>query len=321
MSQQLPPLNALRTFEAVARLKSFTKAADELSVTRAAVSHQIKNLEDFVGFPLIERLTRSISLTPAGEASLPKLREGFNSLSDAVRIMQSHTANEKLNVWMAPSFASKWLIPKLHSFSTEYPEIDMQISAVSGLVDTAEQYSYSMEELFRAEDADIVIRFGSGDYPGCTVHKLFPVRAVPLCSPALLENPNKPLNKPEDLAHHTLLHDNTAYEGRPQWRKWLKQGNIKGIKHQRGLSFNHISLAIDSAIDGQGVLLGIEAMARIDIEAGRLCIPFERSLALEMCFYVIYPEDVSANQHAVDSFVSWIMEQAKTEIALIKDAS
>lgn len=311
--QQLPPLNALRTFEAVARLKSFTKASDELSVTRAAVSHQIKNLEEYVGFPLFERHSRSISLTPAGEVALPKLREGFNNISDAVHLMTSYLSNEKISVWITPSFASKWLVPKLHNFSRRYPEIDMQLNAVSGLIDTAEESSHSMEDLFRSEDADVVIRFGSGDYPGCTVHKLFSVKAIPVCSPELLKDPNKPLNKPEDLVHHTLLHDNTAYKGRPQWSNWLKQEGIKGINHERGLRFNHNSLALDSAIDGQGVLLGIEALARKDIEAGRLCIPFDISIPLDMSYYAIHPESVDSNQHAVDSFIEWLIEEAKSE--------
>jgi len=318
MSQQLPPLNALRTFEAVARLESFTKAADELSVTRAAVSHQIKNLEEYVGFPLFERHTRSISLTPAGAVALPKLREGFNNISDAVHLMNSHQSNENLTVWMAPSFASKWLVPRLHDFSLKYPDIDMQLHAVSGLIDTTEQRGHSMEDLFRSEDADIVIRFGEeANHPGCKVHKLFSVQTVAVCSPELLEDPDKPLNSPKDLAHHTLLHDNTAYRGRPQWNKWLKHEGIEGIDHERGLKFNHISLAIDSAIDGQGVLLAIEALARKDIEEGRLCVPFKSSLPLDMSYYAIYPETADSNHHAVDSFIHWITEEAKSEPEII----
>ncbi len=317
MSQQLPPLNALRSFEAVARLKSFTKAADELNVTRAAVSHQIKNLEEYLDISLFTRHTRSIELTPAGAVALPKLREGFNNISDAVHLMNTHQSNENINVWMAPSFASKWLVPRLHSFSNLYPEIDMQISAVSGLIDTAEKNKRSMEELFRVEDVDLVISFGSGNYPGCTVHKLFSAEAVPLCSPSLLEDPEKPLKTPEDLKHHTLLHDNTAYEGRPAWSKWLKEAGIKDIKHDRGLRFNHISLAIDAAIDGQGVLLGIKSLARQDIEAGRLCMPFELSMPLKMSYYLIHPEDVESNQHAINSFTKWLLDEAQSEPEVI----
>ena len=318
MSQQLPPLNALRTFEAVARLESFTKAADELSVTRAAVSHQIKNLEEYVGFPLFERHTRSISLTPAGEVALPKLREGFNNISDAVHLMKSHQSNENLTVWMAPSFASKWLVPRLNTFSLQYPDIDMQLHAVSGLIDDAyKDTNYSLEELFRSEDADVVIRFGSGNYPGCVVHKLFSVKGVPLCSPDLLENPEKPLKTPEDLAHHTLLHDNTDYKGRPEWKNWLKQEGIEGVNHERGLKFNHNTLALEAAIDGQGVLMGTEALARKDIEEGRLCIPFDISLPLDKSYYAIHPKSADTNQNAVDSFIKWLIEEAKSEPEIV----
>ena len=309
----LPPLTALRTFEAVARLKSFTKAANELYVTRAAVSHQIKNLEEYLGFQLIKRQTRSISLTPAAEAALPKLREGFNNLSDAVHLMSSHQSNENINVWMAPSFASKWLVPRLHSFSLKYPEIDMQISGNIGLVDTAEHGNVSMEEIFRSNDVDVAIRFGSGNYPGCVVNKLFSVKAIPLCSPDLLNDPEKPLNTPEDLKYHTLLHDNTDYEGRPEWKAWLKHAGVTGVKVDRGLRFNHISLAMDAAIDGQGVLMGIETLARSDIEAGRLCQPFELSLPLKRSYYVIRPESMDSNRHAVDAFIEWIIEEAKID--------
>lgn len=315
MSQHLPPLNALRTFEAVARLQSFTKAANELFVTRAAVSHQIKNLEEYLGFQLIIRQNRSISLTPAAELALPKLREGFNNLSDAVHLMSSHQTNENINVWMAPSFASKWLVPRLHSFSLQYPEIDMQISGNAGLVDPSENSGtkLSMEKLFRSNDVDVVIRFGSGNYPGCIVHKLLTSKAIPLCSPDLLDDPDKPLKTPEDLKQHTLLHDNTDYKGRPEWRKWFKSVGITDAKVDRGLRFNHISMAMDAAIDGQGVLLGIEALARNDIAAGRLCSPFDLSVPLKRSYYVIQPESVDSNQHAVDAFIEWILEEAKSE--------
>ena len=315
MSQQLPPLTALRTFEAVARLKSFTKAADELYVTRAAVSHQIKKLEEYVGFQLIKRETRSISLTPAAEASLTKLRKGFNNLSDAVHLMRSPQTNESISVWMAPSFASKWLVPRLHAFSLKYPEIDMQISSNAGLIDTSEEVNLSMEKLFRSNDVDVAIRFGTGDYPGCIVHKLFSVEAIPLCSPALLNDPEKPLKTPQDLKHHTLLHDNTDYKGRPEWKHWLKSAGVTDVRVDRGLRFNHINLAMDAAIDGQGVLLGAEVLARYDIAAGKLCKPFDLGLPLKRSYYVIQPESVDSNQHAVDAFIEWMLEQAKIDQA------
>jgi LysR family glycine cleavage system transcriptional activator len=191
----------------------------------------------------------------------------------------------------------------------------MQISGNAGLIDSSEEINLSMEKLFRSNDVDVVIRFGSGDYPGCIVHKLFSVEAIPLCSPALLNDPDKPLKTPQDLKYHTLLHDNTDYKGRPEWKKWLKNAGVTDVNVDRGLRFNHINLAMDAAIDGQGVLLGVEALARYDIAAGRLCQPFDLSLPLKRSYYVIQPESVDSNQHAVDAFIEWILEEAKAEPA------
>ena len=309
MSQQLPPLNALRAFEAVARLKSFTKAATELYVTRAAISHQIKHLEFHLGFPLVERHNRSISLTPAGEAALPKLREGFNSLADAVHEMRTQVSNKTLNVWMAPSFASKWLVPRLHLFSKAHPDIEMRISGDAQLVDATHDHA-DLDELFRSHDIDVMVRFGSGHYTGCEVTKLFTAQAVPLCNPRLLNDQSRPLNTPTDLAHHTLLHDDTPYPGRPSWEKWLQKYSVPGIDVRRGLHFNQVSLAMDAAVDGQGVLLSIDALAYHDIAAGRLCVPFDLKMPLEHAYYVIRPDSATANQEATDSFTNWIISEA-----------
>nr|CAA6829624.1 MAG: LysR family transcriptional regulator [uncultured Thiotrichaceae bacterium] len=305
----LPPLNALKAFEAVARLKSFTKAAEELYVTRAAISHQIKHLEDFLGFPLVIRHNRSISLTPAGATALPKLREGFNNLAEAVHEMRTQVSHGTLSVWMAPSFASKWLVPRLHQFSNDHPEIEMQISGEAKLVDATEQ-GEDLDELFRTNDIDVMIRFGSGNYPNCDVTKLFSVQAVALCTPELLEEPSKPLNKPTDLTHHTILHDETAYPGRPSWKKWAEKFDVEDVDFNRGLHFNQVSLALAAAVDGQGVLLSIDALAENDIEAGRLCIPFEQKMPLDHAYYVIRPKGVNSNQEAADTFIDWIISEA-----------
>lgn len=309
MPQHLPPLNALRAFEAVARHQSFTKASEELYVTRAAISHQIKHLEDFLGFALVERHNRSISLTKAGAAALPKLREGFNNLADAVRLMRSQVTNESINVWIAPSFASKWLVPRLHDFSQRHPEIDMRISGEAKLVDATENHD-GLDELFRAHDIDVMVRFGSGDYPGCAVEKLLGVEAVPLCNPSLLHGEH-PLLTPNDLRYHTLLHDETPYVGRPSWERWLRLANIDGVDVKRGLHFNHVSLAMEAAIDGQGVLLSMDVLAQHDIEAGRLCMPFGPSMPLEHAYHVIRPKAATSNQRAADAFIGWIIEQAR----------
>lgn len=307
---QLPPLNALKAFEAVGRLHSFTKAAEELYVTRAAISHQVKHLEDFLGFPLIKRHNRAISLTPAGAAALPKLREGFNCLAEAVYEMRSEVSHAVLNVWVASSFASKWLVPRLHRFSNAHPEVEMRITGDAKLIDATENGT-DLDELFRANDIDVMIRFGSGNYPNCHITKLFPVQAVPLCSPDLLNQPDKPLEKPTDLIHHTLLHDETPYQGRPSWSKWAEKFSIEDIDtHHGGLHFNQVSLALAAALDGQGVLLSMDILAGDDIGAGRLCIPFDLKMPLEHAYYVIRPNGSTTNQDAADTFIDWIIAEA-----------
>lgn len=312
MSQQLPPLNALRAFEAVARHLSFTKAAAELHVTRAAISHQIKFLEDYLGFALVERNNRAIVLSKGAEAALPKLRQAFDCLSDAVHLMRHETRCEHITVCAAPSFASKWLIPRLPRFSRQHPEIDMQINSNAELVDADfQQDNRAMENLLRQNQVDVVIGFGASQYLGDNVIKLFSVSAVPVCSPALLDarHPH-PLRTLDDLAFHTLLHDDTNYVGNPKWSKWLTLQGVAGVNPNRGLHFNHVSLALDAAVDAQGVLLSIKPLAQADIDAGRLCIPFDLPMPLENAYYVFRPQIAQSNQRACDVFVKWLLEEA-----------
>lgn len=316
MSQQLPPLNALRAFEAVARHLSFTKAAEELNVTRAAISHQIRFLEDYLGFPLIERKNRAIELSPQAEAALPKLREGFNNLAEAVRLMRSAAApTQSITVWAAPSFASKWLIPRLPRFSRRHPEIDMQINSNAMLVVADQQQGASLiDSFFRQNQVDVVISFGTGSHAGENAERLFPVSAVPVCSPALASDAHPhPLRVPEKLACHTLLHDDTDYVGHPTWVKWLQLHGVSGVNASRGLHFNHVSLALDAAVDGQGVLLCLKPLAQSDVEAGRLCIPFDLPMPLEHAYYIIRPQKAGEGgaQQASDAFVEWLREEAQ----------
>ncbi len=303
---QLPPLNSLRVLESAARNLSFSKAADELFVTKAAVSHQIKALEEYLGFPLFERMNRSIKLTEAAELALPKLREGFENLTEAVTLMQRHTEHASVNVCMAPSFAAKWLVPRLHKFSGAHPDIDMQITGDDTLI-TSRVSSSNMSEWFRGDNIDVIIRFGEGNYPGYRVDKLFDVSAVPLCSPRLLEGENA-LKTPDDLRHYTLLHDDTGYTGRPSWQRWLELAGVEGIDTKRGLHFNHVLLVLAGAVDEQGIGLSMEPLAQIDIDAGRLCIPFDLKMPLDSSYYVIRPEEKS--NEAVESFVSWLLKEA-----------
>src|SRR5690348_10422810 len=196
MSRRLPPLNSLRAFEAVARHLSISKAAEELSVTPAAVSHQIKTLEDHLGVALFRRDKRNLMLSDAGQACLPGIREGFERLAAAVGEIDSLGLAGILTVSVAPSFAAKWLLPRLDSFQAKHPDIDVRVSASMQLVD------------FSRDDVDMAIRYGSGRYPELIVEKLMTEAVFPVCSPKLMKGKDAP-NSPDALRSHTLLHDDS----------------------------------------------------------------------------------------------------------------
>ena len=313
MSEQLPPLTALRAFDAAARHSSFRQAAEELHVTPAAISQQIKLLEDYLGVKLFNRQGRSLTLSDQGHAGLAKLREGFTLLSEAVRQIRDYDRQRTLTIYVPPSLASKWLIPKLHRFALQYPDIDYRIIADDDLIDESSDPETIADDL-RHHGVDIAIRFGRGDYEGCRVDQLLTVTAVPLCSPKLLEGEH-PLRNPEDLRYHTLLHDDTSYPGHPQWRAWLKEAGVKSVDADRGLHFNHVALAMAAAIEGQGVVLSLKPLAANDIKAGRLMVPFDLSLPLRHAYYLISPEP-SANQPNVAAFRNWLLDEvAPPELA------
>lgn len=304
------PFNALVAFEAASRHLSFSKAAAELNVTPAAISQQIRSLEDLLGMPLFHRLTRGLALTPEAEAGLPYLREGFGKIGEGVGRMRGESRRDSLNVWMAPSFAAKWMVPRLQRFTTFHRDIQIGITATGELMDPAGGAAAPLPAAaLREHDIDIAIRFGKGNYPGCRVEKLMSAAAVPLCSPALLESSLHPLKRPEDLAFHTLLHDDTPYEGRPDWRSWLEAAGVSGVDSARGVHFNHVSLALDAAADSQGVVLSIGQLASNDLATGRLVIPFEARVPLEYAYYVISLED-SPNAANVDAFRAWLAAEA-----------
>ncbi|MDQ2696696.1 MAG: transcriptional regulator GcvA [Pseudomonadota bacterium] len=310
MSQRLPPLNALRAFEAAARHLSFSRAADELHVTPAAVSHQIKGLEEYLGVQLFRRLNRALQLTEAAQAGLPRLREGFSCLGDAVERICAHDRVGILTVCVTPSFAAKWLVPRLHRFAALHADIDMRISASMSQVEVSHVPGGGPES-FQRNGIDVAIRFGRGRYPGFRVDKIFAVTVVPMCSPALLHG-DQPLRAPDDLRHHTLLHDDTPYEGRPGWEQWLKAAGVKGVDAGRGVHFNHTLLALEAAMDGQGVVLSLRNLAADDLARGRLVVPFDISLPLEYAYYLLCPE-TTAGQPKIVAFRDWLLAEAGAE--------
>ena len=300
MSRPLPPLNSLRAFEAAARHLSFTKAADELHVTPAAISHQIKALEDHCGAPLFRRLTRALALTENGKAALPLLEEGFDRLAEGAARLGPPPDSRLLTVSAAPSFCAKWLVPRLDRFRAAHPGFDIRIDATDTLV------------TFKGDGVDVALRYGQGDYPGLVSLCLMGEVVVPVCSPALLDGP-QPLASPADLAHHTLLHVywKMADDNAPSWRMWLKAAGVTGVDPERGPRFNVDSLVVQAAIAGHGVALVNAALVADDLVAGRLVRPFPPRAEEPTAFgyHLVYPE-AHARNLKVQAFRDWVTAEA-----------
>ena len=291
------PLNALSAFEAAGRSLSFVKAGEELLVTPAAISHQVKGLEAFLGSKLFRRLPRGLLLTDAGQTLLSEAREGFARLDRAVERVREAEARGPLVISVAPAFSAKWLVPRLERFNTAHPEIDLRISASLALID------------FQRDSFDAAIRLGKGRYQGSEAVKLFSESVTPMCSPRLLEG-HYSLRTPEDLRHHTLLHDDSLDfdPEAPKWSSWLKAAGAKTVDPLRGPHFSHPDHSLQAAIDGVGVVLGWRSLAALDISARRLIEPFDLALPLKLGFYLVYPE-AHANRPKVVKFRKWLLEE------------
>ena len=308
---RLPPLNALRAFEAAGRRLSFAMAAKELHVTPAAISHQLKGLEDYLGQRLFRRLKRGLELTRAGQVLLPKLSEGFERLADAVEDMRSIEEEGTLAVSAATSFATRWLAPRLHRFVSAHPDLDVRINASTRLIDPSKDELASGDAAAGSpvEDADIVVRFGTGDYPGFRVDKLLSVAVTPMCSPRLLKS-GLPLKTPADLKQHVLIHDNVRYDdGGPLWDAWFEAAGLPKMATSHGLRFSHALLALEAAADGMGVAMGMPVLAGSDLASGRLVAPLPLSLPLKFGYFIVSGAD-TAERADVIAFRDWLFEEA-----------
>jgi len=301
MRRRLPPLNALRAFEVAARHLSIARAADELHVTPAAVSHQIRALEDHLGTSVFRRNGRNLLLTDAGQACLPGIRDAFDQLARAVEAIDKVGEAGILTVSVAPSFAAKWLVPRLSGFTDRHPEIDVRVAATMALTD------------FATDDVDIAIRYGAGRYSGLHVERLLPESIVPVCSPKLRKGP-KPLAKPEHLKHHVLLHDVSPEEGEsvPTWQMWLKAAGIAGVDATRGPRFTQSSLVLEAAVLGKGVALAKATLASADLAAGRLVKPFAGSTRIDFGYWLVCPKAKLATPK-VELFRAWLKDEAKAD--------
>lgn len=293
---KFPSLNALRAFESAGRHLNFSKAADELNVTPGAISQQIRILEEFLGTSLFRRRNRMIVLTDEGQVCLPLVSEGFARLTEAVVAVEKFRRNEPLTITSAPTFISKWLIPRLDKFKAKHPEIDVRIDASSRLVD------------FVNEDIDVGIRFGDGDYSDLDSVYLFSFELIPVCSPKLIEK--NPLCKLSDIGNYTLLHsqydDDPSW---PDWSMWLATAGITDLDTSHGIYFHQSDMLLDAAIEGQGIGLVGEVLAANDIADGRLVQPFETRLPVRLCYHLVSSHQ-KARSAKVSAFKEWILEES-----------
>jgi LysR family transcriptional regulator, glycine cleavage system transcriptional activator len=299
MNGHLPPLSALRAFEAAARLKSFSKAAVELNVTPAAISHQIHALEADLGVRLFDRRSRAVELTASARLLLPGLSDAFTGIQASVRRLHAHNDTGTLTVTASPSIAGKWLVPRLHRFQEQHPAVDVRLSATDNMVD-----------LTRG-DFDMGLRYGTGRYPGLHVELLLQNEVFPACSPRLLED-GPPLRTPNDLRHHQLIHIDQAtdrYPLAPTWPMGLKAAGVGDIPTNSGPTFSIGYMGMDAAIAGHGVVLAYSTIAAADIAAGRLVRLF--SLALPDLFsYYIATAPGALERPKVRAFRDWLRAEA-----------
>jgi LysR family transcriptional regulator, glycine cleavage system transcriptional activator len=290
--RRLPSLNALKAFEAAARHQSFTKAAQELCVTQGAVSHQVKALEAELGCRLFNREHRRLIITSAGQSYLVVVRDAFDRLAlGTENLLQRHNAGA-LTVSTSPNFASKWLVHRLGRFAEQHPTIDLRVAATLQHID------------FAREDFDLAIRHGDGNWPGLHVTRLCAEELFPVCSPTLVRGRHA-LRLPVDLKHHTLLHINE----RRDWGTWLEAANVTDADFSRGPVFNQASMAIDAAIDGQGVALARSALAAWDLGAGRLVRPFALALKAPYAYWIVCPKPTAALSK-IATFREWLLAEA-----------
>lgn len=300
MKRDLPPLNAMRAFEAAARHRSFTAAAKELNVTPAAVSHQVKGLEEYVGVRLFRRQTRGLALTEAGAGALPDVADGLDAFARALTGLREDEAERPLTVSAAPSFASRWLVPRLEDFRQHANGTEIRL-------DTSERLSD-----FAADDVDLAIRYGPGHYTGVHVEHLAAQAVFPVCSPWLLEH-GPALREPADLAGHTLIHVDWARAGltAPDWGSWLETAGAPDVDAGGGPHFNQQSMAIQAAVAGHGVALGSAILVADDLAARRLVRPFEHALMEPNAYHLVCPH-AAAQTRRFRLFRDWIFAEMGT---------
>jgi LysR family glycine cleavage system transcriptional activator len=292
MHRRLPPLNALKAFEAAGRHASFTLAAEELRVTHGAVSRHVQALEAWLGTPLFERYNRRVVLTEAGRSYLPEIGAALDrmALATARQVERGHA--QILHVNALATFTLRWLIPRLSPFQRAHPAVEIRLTTSN----------VPLAQI--VEPFDIAIRGGPDTRPGFVGRPFLSERRIPVCSPALRRH--GPLGEPDDLTKHTLLHSATMPE---VWPHWLQAAGVPHLKPQAAVTLEHFYLTLQAALDGLGVAMGPERLIADDVAAGRLILPFDGP-ALPARSYHTYVPEARADQAAVRAFCDWLSTAA-----------
>ena len=295
MRQRLPPLNALKAFEAAARHESFTRAAEELFVTQGAVSHQVKALETELGIKLFNRERQRLVITEAGRNYLAVVRDAFDRIAlGTERLLQQQSAGT-LTVSTSPDFAAKWLVHRLGHFAESHPEIDLRVSATLHHVD------------FAREEVDLAVRHGDGNWPGLDTTRLSSEQLFAVCSPKLAAD--RRLRKPANILKCPLIH----MDDRKDWSRWLEAAGVAGADVTHGPVMNRASMVIDAAINGQGIALARTTLAAWDLLNGRLVRPFPEALRLSKSYWIICPTATAALPK-IATFRDWLLAEAAQDL-------
>ncbi|MDI1273278.1 LysR substrate-binding domain-containing protein [Polaromonas sp.] len=289
-ARDLPPLSALRAFEAAARHRSAKRAADELSVTPTAISHQLRSLEDWLAVPLFIRKPRQLELTAAGRELLGEIGSAFDVMTGAVARLRAVSRRRHVTLSTTPAVASRWLLPHVGRLREQHPELDLHIHVTHEPVP------------LDGHSADIAIRYGSGRWPGLVAHKLFDNHFVPACSPALK------LKRAQDLPRHGLLHFLSCHARSAPigWAEWQKLAQVRGLDPCVGPVFSDETHTVSAALAGQGVALMSRALIADELRQGSLVCPFGPELVGEP-FHLVYPE-AQRNHAAIGAVRQWVLQ-------------
>ncbi|QGZ93677.1 Gcv operon activator [Terricaulis silvestris] len=294
----LPPLNPLRAFEAAARHRSFTHAADELCVTQGAISRSVRTLEDFFGVPLFERTGNGLALNDKSEKLAASLTEVFGMLNDATSEFLGNKSSPILTVWCYTSFAIGYLIPHLPEFKLHHPQIKVRLASGTD----------SME--FSEDQIDVRIRYGRGHWKGYESTLLFKEELRPVCSPKLLDPKKRPYNV-DILRALTLLHQDLR---RNDWPEWLELAGAVNLRPHDNLMFDELSVAYQGAIAGLGVVIAQRAYFRRELETGQLFEPFDHVLHRDLGYYVTIPSERRVNPQAI-AFRDWLVNTLQESLS------